>query len=380
VPQWYQKRFLEPASPQNVLQVLSLQATVVRDSRGRQHTMPAQRRRAISKCFATDDLYTLQFGSARSTSIEERLFGEIDRRGAAAVDYWSSFSHPSMDMFAFHALLHFMSSQKLRTPKGLAWLAQELRTSSPNRRLRAMVDYQRLFVSIWGEAVWQIADASQSPTKFLLTDHPVTVYNRALGPRNRQCRPPNDPDIRLHGSHTLFPLGLEKILILTNLSWARNPHRSPTQLRPNPTFYRDSIFNFFDVHTGRSLSEDEVRQINFILKSRAYTCIAAAKAEWLYPEEYVTKSDWNTFGNGNLLMPDPRGLHPVAQVLLEYDDGSTVAYDDYGRPSEDPAYGLDDQPLRGRTSLRTFQAEFERLFGSEPRGAPYMPGSQQRRA
>lgn len=371
VPQWYQRRFLETTTNQNTLNVLSLLPKVLRDSRGRQHTLPAQRRRPISKCFAADDLYTLQFGSARSTAIEQWLFGEIDRRGAHAVAYWANFTHPSVDTAALRGLLNYMSSQKLRTPKGLAWLAQEFQTSSVNATLATMVELRRRFESIWCECVWQIADAAASPTKFILTDHPVTVYNRGLGPRNRQCRPPNDPDIRLHGSHTLFPLGLDKLLILTNLSWARNPYRRPTQFRPNPAYYRDSYFNFFEVHTGRSLTEHEVRQINFILKSRAYTCIAAAQAEWLYPEEHVSKSDWNTFGNGHLLMPDPRGLHSAAQIVMEYASGATLAYDDYGRRPEDPAFGLDDQPLHGPTSLQTFQAEFEDAFGPDRRGRPY---------
>jgi hypothetical protein len=374
VPQWYQKRFLETSSSQNVLHYLSLRPDILQDAHGRRHELPPRRQRPIKKCFVEEDLYTLSLGQVRSTVIEQLLFGEIDRRGSAAATYWADFTHPSVDQAAFTGLLHYMSAQKLRTPKGLDWLALELRTNDTNRVLRAMVDLRTLYTAIWAECVWQVADASQSATKFIVTDHPVTVYNRVLGPRNRLCRPPNDPDIRLHGSHTVFPLTLDKVLILTNRSWARNPYQSATELRPNPRFYRDSIFNFFEVQTHRMLNEEEVRQINFILKSRAYRYIAAAREDWLYPEQYVSKSAWNIYGHGYLLMPDPRPLHHGAQTVLEYADGATQAFDDFGRRPWQPRYGQDDLHQRGRDPLLRFRAEFSRLAGPVRRGRSFDAG------
>lgn len=374
VPQWYQKGFLDRSSHQNVLHYLSLRPNALQDSHGRRHELPPRRQRPIRKCFAEEDLYTLRFGQARSTLIEQLLFGEIDRRGSAAVRYWANFTHPSVDQAALSGLLHYMSAQKLRTPKGLDWLAQELGTTDPNRVLQAMVDLRTLYTAIWAECVWQVADASQSGTKFIVTDHPVSVYNRDCGPRNRLCRPPSDPDIRLHGSHTVFPLTLDKVLILTNRSWARNPYQSATKLRPNPRFYRDSVFNFFEVQTHRLLNEDEVRQINFVLKSRAYRYIAAAREEWLYPEEYVSKADWNTYGHGYLLMPDPRSLHHGAQIFLGYADGTSQAFDDFGRRPWQPLYGQDDLYQRGRDPLLRFQAEFARLAGPARRGRSFDSG------
>lgn len=374
VPQWYQKRFLEPSNDQNVLHYLRLQPEVVQDADGRRHALPPQRRRPIRKCFAAKDLYTFRFGHTRSTLIERTLFGAIDARGHAAVSYWAGFAHPSADRNALVHLLHYMSAQKLRTPKGLDWLAGELNTDDPNAVLRAMAEVRTLYTAIWAECVWQVADASQSSTKFIVTDHPVTVYNRACGPRNRLCRGANDPDIRLHGSHTIFPLGLDKVLILTNRSWARNPYQSGRQLRPNPDFYRDSVFNFFEVQTHRMLAEAEVRKINFILKSRAYGYVAAAREEWLYPEQHVSKADWNTYGDGYLLMPDPRSLHHGAQILLGYEGGATQAFDDYGHRPWQPGYGEHDQQQRGRDPLLRFQAEFARLAGPARRGRSFEAG------
>ncbi|HVV76831.1 MAG TPA: DUF4238 domain-containing protein [Mycobacteriales bacterium] len=344
------------------------------DERQRRRELPRRRRRGIRQCFAADDLYTLRFGREQTTSIEKQLFGDLDQRGNDSVAYWSTFAHPAADQKALSGLMHYMSAQKLRTPKGLDWLAQQLRTTDPNQTLGAMVKLRTLFASIWAESIWQIADASQSETKFIVTDHPVSVYNRVLGPRNRLCRPPNDPDIRLHGSHTIFPLGLDKVLILTNRSWARNPYQPATKFRPNPDFYRDTYFNFFEIQTHRILGEDEVRQINFILKSCAYRFIAAGRQEWLYPERHVSKSDWNRFGNGYLLMPEPRSLHHGAQMIMQYADGSSQSFDDFGRRPWQPRFGADDQPQRGRDPLNRFQAEFARLYGPRRRARSFESG------
>lgn len=374
VPQWYQKRFLEPSSNESVLHYLDLRPEFVRDDRGRRYELPARRRRPIRRCFVQDDLYTIRFWDVRSPVIEQLLFGEIDSHGSTAVAYWADFTHPSVDQAAFKWLLHYMSTQKLRTPKGLDWLAREVGAKDSNDVLAALVEFRSLYEAIWAECVWQLADASESETKFIVTDHPVTVYNRTCGPRHAWCRGPNDPDIRLHGSHTVFPLGLDKVLILTNRSWARNPYQSATEMRPNPDFYRDSVFNFFDVQTHRMLNEDEVRQINFILKSRADRYIAAAREEWLHPEQYVSKSDWNQYGHGYLLMPDPRGLHPVAQIMLGYADGSSQAFDDYGRRPWQPGYGEEDNRRGGRDQLHRFQGEFARLFGPVRRGRSFQGG------
>lgn len=374
VPQWYQKRFLAPDARENQLHHLDLQPPSVTDGLGRRFELPARRRRSVRQCFVEEDLYSLRFRGVRSPLIEQILFGEIDRRGSTAVGWWADFEHPSLDRPSVSGLLHFMSAQKLRTPKGLDWIARQVGAKDPNVVLQAMVELRTLYTAIWAECVWQLADASASDTKFIVSDHPVTVYNRSCGPRHEFCRGSNDPDIRLHGSHTLFPLGPDRILILTNLSWARNPYQSATRMRPNPDFYRDSVFNIFEVQTHRELAEREVREMNFILKSRAYRYIAAGKAEWLYPEEYVSKSDWATFGNGYLLMPDPRGLHHGGEMYLGYDDGSTEGFDAYGRRPWEPDFGKDEASRGGRDPLLRFQGEFARLFGPERRGRSFQAG------
>ena len=102
---------------------LDLAPESFRDATGTIRTKTALRRWGPPSCFAQDDLYTTRFGKWRSTEIEERFFGRIDTDGRKAIDYFSAFKHPSADPKAFHALMTYMSTQKLRTPKGLAYLS-----------------------------------------------------------------------------------------------------------------------------------------------------------------------------------------------------------------------------------------------------------------
>jgi hypothetical protein len=68
-----------------------------------------------------------------------------------------------------------MSVQKLRTPKGLAAFEAAAELRSKNATLLLLQQMQNMYFAIWTESVWQIADASDSPTKFIISDHPVTA-------------------------------------------------------------------------------------------------------------------------------------------------------------------------------------------------------------
>ena len=372
VPVWYQKKFLPLKHKENKLFYLDLSPKKITDSKGITHIRKAMRRLGFKHCFVERDLYTTRFDQQESTKIEEMFFGVIDSRGKGGVEYFANFNHPSVNGDAFHNLLMYMSTQKLRTPKGLAWLSDQSRAASQEQVLQLMLRLRALYCAIWAECIWLIADASKSGTKFIISDHPVTVYNRRCGPRSQWCRGANDPDIRYHGSHTIFPLTLDKILILTNLSWVRNPYQSEVHLRPNPNPFRDAIFNFMNIQILRFLSEQEVREINFIIKSRAYRYIAAAEEEWLYPEKDVTKADWHEYGHGLLLMPDPRSVDYGGQMIFGYKDGTTSAYDEYGRrPWQEGYRGGNKGVDKDWDSFHRFQGEYARLFGPCRRGRAF---------
>jgi hypothetical protein len=373
VPEWYQKRFVPPTQADQELYYLDLKPRPFRDQNGVVRPQRNPKRLGYKFCFAEDDLYTTNIAGMDSTQIEQRFFGAIDNRGRKAVDYYSRFAYPWDGGDHLSDLLRYMSVQKLRTPKGLGWLADQVGSKAKNEILGHMLRLQQLHCAIWAECVWLIADASESATKFIVTDHPVAVYNRRCGPRSQWCRGNSDPEIWLHATQTIFPLSLEKVLLLTNLSWVRNPYQSEVDVRPNPNPFRGTIFKVTDIQTLRHLTEHEVRQINFIMKSRAHRYIGAAKPEWLYPEEHVTKSDWNTYGSGYLLMPDPRSVTYSGQIIIGNKDGTATAFDEYGRrPWQQGFRGGDDSgPDDDWNTFQRFNGEFATLFGPERRGRAF---------
>lgn len=373
VPEWYQYRFLPPTTAEKKFYYLDLKPET-KFSNGRPYKRKDLLRWGPKSCFAQNDLYTTRFGSWESTEIEEKFFGKVDASAQAALDYFADFQHPSVDSDAFHALLPYMSIQKLRTPKGLAHFARTIGTQNKNLALIALQDLQQLYCAVWTECIWSIADASDSSTKFLVSDHPVTVYNRACFPHSKWCVYFNDPDIWLSATHTLFPLSLDKILILTNLSWVRHPYGNPLKPRPNSAPFRPAMFNFQEIQTGRKLSEVEVNEINFIIKKRAYRYIAAAEKDWLYPEKNIGGLRWDKLGGGYLLMPDPRSVIFAGEFLIGYKGGGGDAFDVYGRKPWQKGY--DDRALHDREweTFHAFQGEFARLYGPRRRGQAYEMG------
>jgi hypothetical protein len=372
VPEWYQKRFLLSENAKNQFHLLDLNPGKHVDSLGKIHTEKPLKLRGTHVCFAENDLYLHNHISDDPRDIEKQFFGEIDTKGKAAVEYFEGFSHPSRGPnTTFTDMLMYMSTQKLRTPKALEWLSGLVRSSNREMALNAMLKLRQLHCAIWAECVWLIADASNSDTKFIVSDHPVTVYNRVCGPRSPRCRGSNDPEIWLNGTHTIFPLSSNKVLIMTNLSWVRNPYQSAVSERPHPDPFRGALFKITDIQTLRYLTEQEVVDINYVIKRRAFRYIAAAKEEWLYPEKSVSTSRWNELGNGYLLMPDPRPIHLGGEVFAGFKDGRIHASDEYGRTPDQHDYNKETNTNSEQRSLYRFKGEFARLFGPYRRGRSF---------
>jgi hypothetical protein len=370
VPEWYQKRFFPRGAGEKKFYYLDL-SPESRSSGGRTYKRNDVLRWGPKNCFCEQDLYTTKIGNWESTEIEEKFFGRVDSSARFALDYFSNFQHPSAEPEPLHALVPYLSVQKLRTPKGLAYLANATKQIHKNMVLLELQRLQQAFCALWTECVWSIADASASDTKFILSDHPVTVYNRGCFPASAMCQGFRDPDIWLSGTHTLFPLDLEKILILTNLSWVRNPYGNPVKPRPHPNLFRAAMFNFMQIQIGRKLSEVEVNEINFIIKRRAYRYIAAAKQEWLYPEKKIPTQYWDKLGGGYLLMPDPRSLNFSGEIIIGYKDNRSDAFDPYGRRPWHKDYGDKKQENREWDTFHAFQGEFARLYGPRRRGLSF---------
>ena len=374
VPEWYQRRFLSNGLGEAKFYYLDLHPDSSISGRWT-YKRNALLRWAPPRCFCERDLYTTKFGKWESTEIEEKFFGKIDSAGKSAIEYWSNFEHPSLDKESFLNLLLYMSVQKLRTPKGLDYLAHLVKLSEKNTVLSKLQELQQLFCALWAECIWSIVDASQSETKFLLSDHPVTVYNRACFPLSKWCLGYRDPDIWYTGTHTLFPLGLEKMLILTNLSWVRNPYENALKTRPNPGLFRPAMFNFTQIQTGRLLTEVEVCEINYVIKRRARRHIAASEEAWLYPENSIPSQYWDKLGSGYLFMPDPRSVAFSTEVIFGYGDKRFDFFDEYGRKPWQPDYNDKQQQESDWDTFHAFKGEFARVFGPRRRGRAFNVGN-----
>jgi hypothetical protein len=370
VPEWFQYRFFPDDVREKKFYYLDLNPDTVYLKKNK-YVRKSLLRWGPPSCFCQDDLYTTKFGNWESTEIEEKFFGRIDSAAISAVDYFARFEHPSVDSDAFHNLLSYMSIQKFRTPKGLASLAELVRIADKNRILIEMQRLQHLFCALWTECVWSIVDASRSDTKFILSDHPITVYNKGCLPRSKWCLGHRDPDTGLSGTHTIFPLSLDKALIFTNLSWVRNPYGRPRDWRPNANPFRNAMFNFMHIQTGRFLTDVEVNEINYVIKMRAYKYVAAAKKEWLYPENKISSTSWESLGQGYLFMPDPRSVTFSSEVIIGYKDKRADFFDEYGRKPWHPNYNDKLERDKEWETFHAFQGEFARLFGPMRRGRTF---------
>jgi len=142
-------------------------------------------------------------------------------------------------------------------------------------------------------------------------------------------------------------------------------------LRPNPNPFRDAMFKMTSIQTMRNLSEQEVQEINFIIKTRALKYIAAGKEEWLYPERQVPKSRWAEFGDGYLLMPDPRGVEFSREIIIGHRDGTASAIDEYGRRPWQPGFKDDNVSQNEFVTFHRFQGDFAKLYGPYRRGRAF---------
>lgn len=372
VPCWYQERFL-PTTGERKFRYLDLTPEQFRDPKGIVRTKTALHRWGAVSCFKETDLYTVKFGRFESTEIEQYFFGKVDTEGREAVEFFANyrdfadFRGEKSPEKVFNALLNYMSIQKFRTPKGLKYLSTLIDVTNKNSLLLEMQRLQNWHCAIWTESIWALVDANNTETKLIISDHPVTVYNREIFPEGQYARKFTDPDFRMSGTQTLFPLSPTRLLVMTNLSWARNPYGNALEERPNPKIFRQAMFKFTAIQMGRELDETEVNQINYIIKRRAARYVAAAKEEWLYPEQKILTTHWRKLDDRYLLMPDPRSLHLGGEIIIGYGDGRATSFDEYGRRPWEKDYQRKVDQIESRT-LRAFQGEYARLFGSKRRG------------
>jgi len=200
VPIWYQKRFLLGGGSSLFHLDLNPEKRVLPDGRvivGKDVTL-----RAPKSCFWAEDLYTTRFLSATNDEIERFLFRAIDNTGSLAVRALIDNDLPRLYRL-FGKFFEYLDAQKLRTPKGLDWIRARYPRLSQLQLMLEMQHLRQMHCTMWIEAVREIVSAEESEVKFILTDHPVTIYNPACPPEAVQCRYPDDPLITLKGSQTI---------------------------------------------------------------------------------------------------------------------------------------------------------------------------------
>lgn len=331
VPQWYQRRFLSDCVEEKKLFYLDLKPERIAHSDGGHHYRTQCRRLGPVSCFYDLNLYTLFFKEKASDVIEKNFFGRIDSFGALATEFFREYIFNDKTENAILGLVPYLGAQKFRTPKGLDYLKARTPGGSHQQALILMGKLIHHYATIWTEGVWEVLNCDDSPTQFILSDNPVTTFNKDLPPESLLCTYPLDAPVELLGSHTVFPLAPNRCLVITNLGYVRNPAINRLQERTNPRYSSSTIFDMRMVQTGRKVFEDEVRAINFIIKARSRKYIAAPVKDWLFPEKFLKTTKWNELGGDFFLMPDPRKIHFTSGIFAGVDSGPSWASDEYGR-------------------------------------------------
>ncbi len=343
VPQWYQEGFFELG--RNTLSYLDLTPPQKVLADGRVITERARFEAPTSRCFRQMDLYSTFFGTSVNDEIERRLFGDIDRRGANAI---RAFAGADLSEWHHHfqTLFEYIDIQKIRTPKGLDWLKAQYPRLTQNELMCEMQGIRMMHCTIWTEGVREIVSAEEADVKFIVSDHPVTIYNHATQPGMPDSAYPHDPAIALRGSQTIFPLNRDFCLILTNLEYARDPSTGPLLKRTFARNYRKSMVRTDAFIRTRKVTSHQVAQINYILKARARRYIAAGRKEWLYPEERIS-NPWADLRN-TLLPPKDELWRFGGEIYAKFDSGRVHYQDEFGRTEKERDFLKKTPPAKPR--------------------------------
>lgn len=327
VPKWYQRRFFSNNS--NKLFYLSLSPSKQLPD-GRIIRYRSVSELPPSSCFCQQDLYITQFGEILNDEIERLLMGSIDTEGAKAISAISD-GNPSAVHDALQPFFEYLDTQKLRTPKGLDWIKSQYPGLTQVELMVEMQGLRQMHCTMWAEGVREIISAEDSDVKFIVTDHPVTIYNAAFPPESPSCIYPGDPPIELIGSQTVFVLDENHCLILTNLEYANNRDDVDLTARRTNARYRGQGIVRTDAYIRtRKFNRDEVISINYLLKRRAHKFIAAGNKDWLYPEQHFA-GDWSAIGK--ILLPRDELWRFGGEIYVGYKDGSVHYQDEFGRTS-----------------------------------------------
>lgn len=320
VPQWYQKVFFGDTQPKFYLQL----PTDVQVNSYPRYKSPRKR-------FCENDLYMLKYKNSQSDVLEKKLFGRIDEIGANSIKQILSTNNVLMPGEVWNDFLEYLDAQLSRTPRALKFF-NSYNVQVPNASLVFMQCVRNIHMAMWTDAVWEIFDATDSDIDFLLSDNPVTLYNRAIYPKSKEGQTGLELNFTEIGTQTIFPLNRKQLFVATHIQFARNPKYNPRQQILNPRVSGPGLISMFDIIRCRKMTDTDVIKVNFIIKNRADKYICASNKEFLYPEKMNKRIDWNNIGKNDFLLPDPRDLSFSTQWVIGNDDGFVCGGNEYGQP------------------------------------------------
>lgn len=359
VPIWYQKGFLAPG--QTAFKILDLHPEEFKDARG---VVRGRARSILDKGpdahFWEPDLYTIRWLGQVDDRIERQLFGAIDTQGKTAIEAWLA-----EDWNAIHGtywqVYEFMDALRLRTPKGLRFIETTARAKDQLDRMIALQEMRRMHCVMWAEGVLEIVRAPTDSSGFIFSDHPVTFFNRHVFPGDPKLPAGQDPAMHWQGTQTLFPFDRERLYILTHTEYAASPGPHKARKPRTNSRYFDSgnpLVRYDECIRSRTLTAQQVFEVNYILKARAHRYIAGRTEDDLHPERHLKTTIWSKLGS--FLMPQDRGrIHPEAETTVAHGDGSYSFQDAFGRrPKTKAEY---DRKVKEAQEMR---ADVERIIAN----------------
>ena len=334
VPQWYQRRFMKDG--QHKYSLLDKTPDMLPYGKGFYNN---EYHKGVGECFQQEHLYTIDLFGKKSDVIEQRLFGEIDGKGSRAIDVIAvkdGWKIPEGHQ-RWQDFIEYMNAQKLRTIKGLDWIKKYLEISNyaqdQSEVMTTLQTIRHLYCTMWTEAIWEVVSAENSKVKFIVSDNPVTFYNYQIPPGTGYNKYPDEPLLSMIGTQTIYPLSLNKCLVLTHRQLAQEPGSvDPLQDRINARFYDQdddrAIFSFMAIIHERSLSEKEVCALNYVIKVQSARYVAAAKKDWLYPERNLEEWKWEE--NLKIFLPSMDKMGISSGIFFGWKDGSVEGFTPYG--------------------------------------------------
>ncbi|MDP3166776.1 MAG: DUF4238 domain-containing protein [Hydrogenophaga sp.] len=339
VPIWYQRGFLAPG--QTAFKILDLHPEEFRDETGK---VRGKGRSILQKGpdahFWQPDLYTIRWLGRIDDVIERQLFGAIDAQGKKAIEAWLAEDWNTVHETYLH-VYEFMDALRLRTPKGLRLIEGMTRAKNQLEKMVAMQELRRMHCIMWAEGVLEIVRAPIGSTGFIFSDHPVTLFNRHVFPGDPRIPQGQDPALHWQGTQTLFPFDRERLYILTHMEFAARPGPSKARKpRTNSRYFDEGtpMVRYDECIRSRTLTAQQVLEVNYIVKARADRYIAGRTEDDLFPERHLKTTIWSKLGEF-LLPQDSMKIHPEAQTTIQYADGSFAFQDAFGRtPSTKAEY------------------------------------------